>query len=134
MTATTMAEAATTAAEEEYAAQTESLKDRLTRGGLGPEAVQKAISAFEAGDIHALNFAVTKNGAVVCPVPFELLVKCFPQLAGLPMRDGKPDADELRGMTLNYTINRHRFNKKSLTLSWPQELLEDDPPEATEPI
>jgi len=110
------------------------MRERLSRGGLGPEAVQKAISAYEAGDIQALNFAVTKNGAVVCPVPFELLVKCFPQLAGLPQRDGKPDADELRGMTLNYTINRHRFNKKSLTLSWPQEDLEDEPPEATEPI
>lgn len=101
--------------------------ERLTRGGLSPEAARKAADALEAGDVYSLNFAVTKNGAVVCPVPFELLVKCFPQLNGLPMKGGKPDAEELRGMRLEYTINRHRGGKKSLTIRWPGE------PEAEEP-
>lgn len=111
--------------------------ERLTRGGLSPEAAKKAADALEAGDIFSLNFAVTKNGAVVCPVPFELLVKCFPQLNGLPMKGGKPDAEELRGMRLEYSINRHRGGKKSLTIYWPREA--DEPaangePAANEPL
>ena len=107
--------------------------DRLTRGGLSPEAARKAADALEAGDIFSLNFAVTKNGAVVCPIPFELLVKCFPQLDGLPMKGGKPDAEELRGMRLDYTINRHRGGKKSLTIRWPGEVEAEEPAANGEP-
>ena len=84
------------------------MTERLIRGGLAPDAAEKAVDAMEVGDIHALNFAVTKSGAVVCPIPYELLVRCFPALAGVPMKGGKVDAEELRGMKLEYAINRHR--------------------------
>ncbi|MEE8174168.1 MAG: hypothetical protein V3T71_02470 [Dehalococcoidia bacterium] len=107
--------------------------ERLTRGGLSQEAARKAADALEAGDIYSLNFAVTKNGAVVCPIPFELLVKCFPQLSGLPQKGGRPDAEELRGMRLEYTINRHRGGKKSLTIRWPGEAEAVEPAANGEP-
>ncbi len=99
----------------------EAMLERLTRGGLAPDAAEKAVDAMEAGDIHALNLAVTKSGAVVCPVPFELLVKCFPVLAGVPLKNGKANPDDVRGMTLEYTINRHRGGRRSLTIFWPDE-------------
>ena len=67
-----------------------------------------------------MNFAVTKSGAVVCPIPYELLVRCFPALAGVPMKGGKVDADELRGMKLEYAINRHRGGRRSLSIFWPR--------------
>lgn len=105
----------------------ELMLERLTRGGLAPDAAAKAVDAMEAGDIHALNFAVTKNGHVVCPIPFELLVKVFPVLGGIPTKNGKVDADEIRGMTLEYTINRHRGGRRSLTISWPG----DEPVDST---
>lgn len=89
------------------------LRERLTRGGLAPEAVEKAVDAWDAGDIFALNFAIAKGGFLICPVPEELLRKVF------PIPDPTPEEEDLESIYLEYEINRHRFGKKSLTLRWP---------------
>ena len=99
------------------------LQSRLTRGGLAPEAVQKALEAFEAGDIHALNFSLAK-GRLICPIPQELLVRVFPKLADIPTKATAKDLDHL---SLEYEINRHHGGLKSLTLKWPEEEVEHAP-------
>lgn len=86
------------------------LRERLTRGGLAPEAVEKAIEAFEAGELQSLVFAIGKDDRFNLIVPAELLVKVFPTLAEKP-----PSAEDY----VVYEINRHRYGKKSLTLRWP---------------
>lgn len=106
------------------------MRERLTRGGLSSDAVDRAISAYLAGDIHSLNLAVTKDGTIVCPIPWELLQKCFPVLASAPTKNGRVDPAEIRGMTLAYTINRHRAGKKSLTITWPGEAASPEAGEA----
>ena len=118
------------------------LRARLTRGGLSPEAVQKAIEAYKAGDLHALNFATT-NGALVVPIPEELLVRVFPQLHDRKNLPGftPGTVDESRpwkafidkGPVLEYEINRHRGDRKSLTIRWPGAKAEEGPdPEPAE--
>ena len=116
--------------EEIMTEERETLKNRLTRGGLAPEAVQKAIEAFDAGDIHSLNFSKA-GGRLICPIPQELLVRVFPKLADIPAKATVRDLDHL---SLEYEINRHHGGVKSLTLKWPEELDVHDPqPKVEEP-
>ncbi|KKN14358.1 hypothetical protein LCGC14_0996870 [marine sediment metagenome] len=109
------------------------LRGRLTRGGLSPEAVQKAIEAYKAGDLHALNFA-TSNGALVVPIPEELLVRVFPQLLDQALDGDRPWKAFLdKCPLLEYEINRHRGDRKSLTIRWPGAKAEEGPdPEPAE--
>ena len=114
------------------------LRARLTRGGLSPEAVQKAIEAFKAGDLHALSFATTE-GCLVVPIPEDLLVRVFPQLqdqtaAEGPQEPGNPwKAFLATKPILEYEINRHRGDRRSLTIRWPDTKAEEGPdPEQVE--
>ena len=102
------------------------LRARLTRGGLAPEAIQKAIEAFQAGDIHALSFAAVGDFLTVT-IPEELLMRVFPQvrdgydLAARP-EPGKQWIQFLErnpAPILEYEINRHRGDRRSLTIRWP---------------
>jgi hypothetical protein len=105
----------------------EELKSRLARGGLSPEAVDKAADAYIAGDIHALNLAYVGNGAkrrLICPIPDELLTRVFPELdvgtdPGLTNKD-------LQSVFLEYEINRHRGDVRSLTIRYPETLRKDE--------
>jgi hypothetical protein len=114
------------------------LRARLTRGGLAPEAVQKAVEAYQAGDIYGLNFATVDGDTgptLTVPIPEELLVKVFPQLA--EKREGHEQhalwADFLSSEPhLEYEINRHRGDRKSLTIRWPGAKNEEGP-EPSEP-
>ncbi len=95
----------------------EELRSRLTRGGLSPEAVEKATKAYEAGDVHALNLAYykelgSKEKHLICPVPEELLTRVFPELA-------KVTPDNVDLVQLEYEINRHRGGVQSITIRLP---------------
>ena len=112
------------------------LRARLTRGGLAPEAVHRACEAFHAGDIHGLAF-VAVHDTLTVPIPEELLVKVFPQLLDLLVAEPKDPADRWAAFlkavpTLEYEINRHRGDKKSLTIRWPG-AKDEEGPEPTEP-
>ena len=113
------------------------LRGRLTRGGLSPEAVQKAIEAYRAGDLHALNFA-TSQGSLVVPIPEELLVRVFPQLqdelTGMGPQKGLGWAAFLAKVPLlEYEIKRHRGDRRSLIIRWPDTKAEEGPdPEQAE--
>lgn len=114
------------------------LRTRLTRGGLSPEAVQRAIEAFKVGDLHALSFATTE-GCLVVPIPEELLVRVFPQLrdqtaAEGPQEIGNPwKAFLTTKPILEYEIKRHRGNQMSLIIRWPDTRAEEGPdPEQAE--
>ena len=116
--------------EEIMAGHSQELRSRLTRGGLSPEAVDKAINAFEAGDLHSLNFHRLESGTLICPLPEELLVKVFPGVAAIPKSATSKDMDHLY---LEYEINRHRGDKKSLTVRWPGDSKEAEEPTDEKP-
>ena len=105
------------------------LRGRLTRGGLSPDAVQRAIEAYKAGDLHALNFATTE-GVLVVPIPEELLIRVFPQL-----NEERTDHEQhatwadflAKCPLLEYEINRHRGDRRSLTIRWPGAKAEEGP-------
>ena len=113
------------------------LRARLTRGGLSPDAIQRAIEAYKAGDIYALNFA-TSQGSLVVPIPEELLVRIFPQLhteksASCPQAGNPWMAFLTKTPALEYEINRHRGDRRSLTIRWPDTKAEEGPdPEQAE--
>ena len=98
------------------------LRARLTRGGLSPEAIQKAIEAFEAGEIHALNFTADHLSRLVVPIPEALLVKLFPNLMQdwISAPPGEPWTKFLATKPiLEFEIKHHRGDRRSLTIRWP---------------
>lgn len=103
----------------------EELRSRLTRGGLSPEAVDKAAKAYVAGDVHALNLVYSEKH-LTCPIPEELLTRVFPELV-----EARPDNVGL--FHLEYEINRHRGGVQSITIRFPdsEESAEPETPAPT---
>jgi len=109
----------------------EELRSRLTRGGLSPEAVEKAAKAYEAGDVHALNLAYYKvpgrdEKHLICPIPEELLTRVFPELA-------KVTPNNVDLVQLEYEINRHRGGVQSITIRFPNARENAEAPEPEKP-
>jgi len=99
----------------------------LTRGGLSPEAVDKAAKAYEAGDVHALSLTYYKvlgrdEKHLICPIPEELLTRVFPELVKATPRD-------VEIYYLEYEINRHRGGVQSITIRYPNSEENVEPPE-----
>ncbi len=103
----------------------EDLRTRLARGGLAPEAVEKAVEAYEAGEIQSVPIIIGKKDVLHAEIPDDLLRKVFP-IPGLSTLE----KGEL--LFLEYEINRHRYGKKSLTLRWPGDEAEDENGEEAE--
>lgn len=104
----------------------EELRSRLTRGGLSPEAVEKAAKAYEAGDVHALNLVHIKDAGLVCLIPEELLTRVFPELA-------KVTPNNVDLVQLEYEINRHRGGVQSITIRFPNARENAEAPEPEKP-
>lgn len=111
----------------------EELRSRLTRGGLSPEAVEKAAKAYVAGDVHALKLiyvhAHLKGHDIKhleCPIPEELLTRVFPELSKVT----EETVDDVR---LEYEINRHRGGVQSITIRFPNADENEEPAEPEKP-